>query len=207
MLHFIRALVDNPASNIKAGDVIVARRFKPMANAPDITIITTRHDVEVCLPSDQMEVFYRVFVYGTLMRGYGNHRLLERARFISPAMTRREFSLYSLGAFPAAVRLVEGDPDAISIRGEVYEVDAQTLVRLDQLEGVSHGFYNRTVHQLHSWTQRLPVFMYTMSEPRGQLLDRGDWRTARIAERWFATQVPADDENESAESAQKELRW
>ena len=79
----------------------------------------------------------RVFVYGSLMRGFYNHHLLDDRDFVREAQTEARFELYSLGAFPA---MVEGG--ATAIHGEVYEIDAATLGRLDRLEG-HPNFYER----------------------------------------------------------------
>jgi gamma-glutamylaminecyclotransferase len=81
----------------------------------------------------------RVFVYGTLLAGEGNHALLQTARFIGAARTPPGFGLYDLGAFPGLVR---GGQAAVV--GEVYEVDAPTLAALDDLED-HPTFYQRTI--------------------------------------------------------------
>ena len=48
----------------------------------------------------------KIFVYGTLMRGEGNHSLLssESTQFLGEAITQRGFTLYDLGAFPGMVK-------------------------------------------------------------------------------------------------------
>jgi gamma-glutamylcyclotransferase (GGCT)/AIG2-like uncharacterized protein YtfP len=71
----------------------------------------------------------RVLVYGSLLLGEPNHRILSRATLVGAARTKAGFTLYDLGAFPG---MVAGGDDAIL--GEVYEVDAATLARLDALE-------------------------------------------------------------------------
>ena len=76
-----------------------------------------------------------VFVYGTLKKGFGNHRLLTKAKFIANACIF-DGKMLDLGAFPA---LVEGDMD---IEGELYEVDKATFAALDRLEG-HPTFYKR----------------------------------------------------------------
>lgn len=80
-----------------------------------------------------------VFVYGTLKRGHGNHRLLEAggARLLGTDSIKG-WSMHDLGAFPA---VAEGWD---TVHGEVFEVDAETLARLDRLEGIP-SFYQRTV--------------------------------------------------------------
>lgn len=74
-----------------------------------------------------------VFVYGTLKKGYGNHRLLEQSKFIGTGNIKG-FEIYDLGSYPGIV------PGEISseVYGEVYDVDQETLTRLDRLE--SNGF-------------------------------------------------------------------
>lgn len=77
---------------------------------------------------------HRVFVYGSLMKGYHNHRFLRDARFLRrDRTTHYHFRMYSLGSFPAVV--AAGGPDAGPVEGELYEVDDQTLAALDRLEG------------------------------------------------------------------------
>ena len=79
----------------------------------------------------------RVFVYGTLKRGHGNHLLLCASRFLGECHTPPVYSLHDLGFFPG---LVSGGQT--SITGEVYEVNDDTLEALDVLEGYPR-FYDR----------------------------------------------------------------
>jgi gamma-glutamylcyclotransferase (GGCT)/AIG2-like uncharacterized protein YtfP len=78
-----------------------------------------------------------VFVYGTLLAGESNHRLLDRAEFVGEAETEVGFTMLDLGSFPGVVRAGEG-----RVVGEVYQVDERTLAKLDQLEGHPY-FYRR----------------------------------------------------------------
>tara|TARA_Y100001938_G_scaffold149099_1_gene234841 strand:+ start:38 stop:412 length:375 start_codon:yes stop_codon:yes gene_type:complete len=84
-------------------------------------------------------VMTKLFVYGTLKQGHGNHsRFLKDANFLGKAKTDREmWALVDLGAFPA---MTYGD---MQVQGEVYEVDAEQLKRIDYLEGVDSGLYDR----------------------------------------------------------------
>jgi gamma-glutamylaminecyclotransferase len=95
-----------------------------------------------------------IFVYGTLLRGESNHRLLRRATFIREATSQPSFDLVDLGAFPA---MIAGGQTAVC--GEIYEVDEATLTRLDHLEG-HPSFYVRTTimleHGLEAETYLLP---------------------------------------------------
>lgn len=75
----------------------------------------------------------RLFVYGTLMRGEGAHRLLERwkARFLGSPRTPPAYTLVEAagGAYPA---LVAGGTRAIE--GELFAIDAAALPALDAYE-------------------------------------------------------------------------
>ena len=71
----------------------------------------------------------KVFVYGTLMRGRSNHRLLRNMRFRGRAVVHG-LGLYAVTPhYPGAVR----EPGS-AVRGEIYEVDKPTLRALDRLE-------------------------------------------------------------------------
>ena len=77
---------------------------------------------------------HRVFVYGTLKRGYGNYRMFLRdAHFAGEAKTPPSYGMLSAGGFPV-VMPVSWDGKAVA--GELYHVDDRTLARLDGLEGV-----------------------------------------------------------------------
>ena len=69
-----------------------------------------------------------LFVYGTLKRGFSNHRLLEECKFVEEGCMSGV--MYSLGGFPG---MVVSDGLCDTVHGEVYEVTDFT--RLDQLEG------------------------------------------------------------------------
>ena len=71
-----------------------------------------------------------VFVYGTLMQGKSNHNTyLSRSQFIGSAVVEG-FELYDLGSYPGVVYSKAG-----RVKGELYKIDADTLRRVDALEG------------------------------------------------------------------------
>ncbi|MGC4000734.1 MAG: gamma-glutamylcyclotransferase family protein [Anaeromyxobacter sp.] len=103
-----------------------------------------RRGSELCgtAPRHSISTPHRIFVYGTLLRGGTNHRLLDGALFLHRAKTRPEFTLYDLGEYPA---MVTGGESAV--HGEVFEVGPDIRRRLDELE--EHpAYYRRTAIEL-----------------------------------------------------------
>jgi gamma-glutamylcyclotransferase (GGCT)/AIG2-like uncharacterized protein YtfP len=72
----------------------------------------------------------RLFVYGSLRRGERNHAFLQGARFAGRASTVARYTLRHAGMTPG---LAENGEQAVT--GEVYELDAAHLARLDRLGG------------------------------------------------------------------------
>ena len=81
----------------------------------------------------------KVFVYGTLKRGFGNNGFLINQKFIGVGCTRNKFALYK-DSLPYLV-----DKPETPIGGEVYEVDNETLERLDSLEGHPNWYRRKKI--------------------------------------------------------------
>jgi gamma-glutamylcyclotransferase (GGCT)/AIG2-like uncharacterized protein YtfP len=115
----------------------------------------------------------RVLVYGSLLSGEPNHRLLARATLVGAARTQAGFTLYDLGAFPGMVAGGDG-----AVLGEVYEVDAATLASLDRLE--SHpSWYCRTPITLADG-RAVETYLLTHRHVAGcPVVASGDWRAHR----------------------------
>jgi len=93
------------------------------------------------MSSNQDSTVREVFVYGTLMSGYGNHKyFLSDADVWGEAVTvEPKYDLVCLGGFPG---VLPGGECAID--GELYTVDDFTMKRLDRLE--SNGeMYQREI--------------------------------------------------------------
>lgn len=124
-------------------------------------------------PNRQRRAPTRVFVYGTLLAGEGNHRLLATATLVGEARTEPAFELRDLGYFPG---LVKGG--ACSVAGEVYEVDAPTLARLDALEGHPR-FYRRARIALEGGAL-VETYLLTPEQVEGRpVIASGNWRSRR----------------------------
>ncbi|HHV65924.1 MAG TPA: gamma-glutamylcyclotransferase [Peptococcaceae bacterium] len=81
-----------------------------------------------------------VFVYGTLMKGYENHRYyLAQAEYLGKGEIEG-YALYAVSSFPGIVP-EKGE----KVKGELYRVDSDTLVELDILEGEGSLYLRKMV--------------------------------------------------------------
>lgn len=115
----------------------------------------------------------KVFVYGSLKRGFGNHVVLGDSPMLGEAMTASpSWQMLDLGAFPA---VVQGQGH---IHGEVYEVNEDVFQSLDYLEGYP-SFYDR--HEVEVIVQGEPrpmrAWMYTLVDRHGYEvpMEEGVW--------------------------------
>ena len=113
-----------------------------------------------------------VFVYGTLRRG-GAGSMSNRfpdSKFIADA--KASGRLYDLGAYPGLLL----DESGSTVTGEVYEVDDETLSRLDDFEATSNYLRKQVdvslgEHRKACWTYEPDPEFYS---PR-TLITSGDW--------------------------------
>lgn len=105
----------------------------------------------------------KLFVYGTLKEGYGNHRLLQGCKKLGNyTLPVGEFCLVDLGWYPGVVhRHVLGLTTPVT--GEVYEVDDETARAVDGLEGYPSLYDREEVETPYgaAW-----VYTYNMSHGR-----------------------------------------
>lgn len=121
-----------------------------------------------------------LFVYGTLMSGGENHRLLaRRAELVGPGRMRGR--LFLVDYFPG---LVDSDDPAEIVVGEVWRLDAPDLLReLDEFEGCTEVpplfvRASRTVTVEGSGALSAWVYLYARSTAGLRLIPSGDWRAA-----------------------------
>lgn len=77
-----------------------------------------------------------VAVYGSLKSGESNNGLLINSELLGSGTTLPNYDLLDFKAYPGAI------PGTNSLRVEVWNVDSDTLLRLDRLESHPH-FYKR----------------------------------------------------------------
>ncbi len=97
----------------------------------------------------------RVFVYGTLKKGFRNAYHLEDGRFLGEFVTGPIYSMYDFGGYPAV-----SENGKTAIEGEVYDISEELLASIDLLE-VYPDFYQRVMIE----TSFGGAWMYVVSEP------------------------------------------
>jgi gamma-glutamylcyclotransferase (GGCT)/AIG2-like uncharacterized protein YtfP len=105
----------------------------------------------------------RVFVYGTLKRGYRQRGLdtADGSRFIGEAQTIKPYLMIDLVSFPGVI--LTGSKNATKISGEVFEISSSVLSQLDRIEGYP-DFYTRTMVKTtlgDAWMYSLPAKEYS----------------------------------------------
>ena len=99
----------------------------------------------------------KVFVYGTLKMGFGNHRLLENSELLGEETTDPRYTMVSLGGFPGVLK-----GGNTKIHGEVYAVNELTMKHLDRLEGYPNFYNRKTIETKYgdAWIYYLPRDQY-----------------------------------------------
>ena len=124
-------------------------------------------------PTGQRRARTRVFVYGTLLAGEANHRLLAGARLVGEGRTPPVYRLHDLGGFPGLVATGQH-----TVAGEVYEVDDATLAALDRLEGHPR-WYRRTPVTLEDGDV-VETYLLAPEQVVGRpVIPSGNWRARR----------------------------
>jgi gamma-glutamylcyclotransferase (GGCT)/AIG2-like uncharacterized protein YtfP len=124
---------------------------------------------------DKKKVLF--FVYGTLMSGYGNNVLLQKAELLGEHETDADFTMHSLGGFPCVT--LDGKT---SIKGEVYATTDENIIQnVYRLEG-----FSGTKNSRNNWYDMVDVEtpygtagMFVMLSPKykeAPIVPTGSWR-------------------------------
>lgn len=113
-------------------DLCIIRELLQCPINPELESASELSDGIISHSSTNFDAYPRkIFVYGTLMRGMGNHHLMEGSRFLSIARTKDRFAMFAAG-----VPFVNPDEALSTIFGELFEVPTvEILDKLDRLEG------------------------------------------------------------------------
>ena len=145
-------------------------------------------DRKDCTPTPTPSLF--IFTYGTLKRGFSNHKLMQDlmrtgdATFVATCRTAENYPLVC-GPYrvPFLLNMAgSGQP----VTGELYAVSVSGLARLDELEGISRGplreaVYNGGARQRwRGWW----IVRRRGGNVRGGLLCAQELRGGDVEEKW-----------------------
>jgi len=120
----------------------------------------------------------RIFVYGTLKRGGCRAHVLRGQRYLGDAATAPRYRLYDTGTFPALVE----DPQGVSVRGEMWEIDDECLRVLDAVEDVPSLYERREVEIAEPLAADVQTYVYRQDVTG--MADCGDcWQEKDAADR------------------------
>ena len=105
---------------------------------------------------------FRVFVYGTLKKGFENHRLLAKSKFISNAKTLHPYPM--ICKYPSFPYLIDAEGEGLCVHGEVYEATYRTMLRLDELEGYPDHYTRREIEVVLEDGSITKVISYFLAE-------------------------------------------
>ena len=71
----------------------------------------------------------RIFVYGTLMKGYRNHIVLLGSKCIEKEAVLEDYAMYDTGAYPAVI-----PQKGSKVKGEIYLVGEGKIKILNMIE-------------------------------------------------------------------------
>lgn len=116
----------------------------------------------------------KIFVYGTLRKGYGLHsQCLTNSKFLGDAETVEKYAMY-VNAIPYVIK----DDKVSTIKGEVYLVDPYTLEAIDRIEGHPNWYRREKIKVKYNTGKTDKAWLYFSRQRSGDLFEEGDynWR-------------------------------
>ena len=122
----------------------------------------------------------KIAVYGTLRRGYGNHRRVATSTLVGEGLTKEKYTMYASG-----IPFVDKKPTC-QIRVEIYEVTPEVLKSVDSLEGHPYAYKREPIPIEMDNGDKLDaeLYFYPVDPERSYLTevvsgDYNDYRNAR----------------------------
>ncbi len=141
------------------------------ANVPiDLLLITQGNPTIERLLKDSMILFlpsgkslkFNLFVYGTLKKGFGNHHYLKTATLLGAAKTALPYPMIlKHKAFPY---LINKPKKGLQVKGELYQIDYPTLLKIDELEGYPEHYTRCEIDVLKENDQKERALVYFLNE-------------------------------------------
>ena len=116
----------------------------------------------------------KLFVYGTLKKGFRAHSLLKNApsSLYGEIRTKPHYHLYDVGSFPG---LIFDESQEGSVVGELYEVPHSAFNSLDKYECVGTGLFRREVIELEDGTEAY-AYMFNSDLENAFKIEDGIWK-------------------------------
>lgn len=134
-----------------------------------LLIIHSNRTIERLL-KDSMVIFFpsgasltfNLFVYGTLKKGFSNHHYLKTATLLGIAKTALPYPMIlKHKAFPY---LINKPKKGLQVKGELYQIDYPTLLKIDELEGYPEHYTRCEIDVLKENDQKERALVYFLNE-------------------------------------------
>ena len=112
-----------------------------------------------------------LFVYGTLMKDFGNNSFLKECHFLGTATTKDNFCMY----FQSGIPFLNDKIELCNIHGELYLVDEKTLRKIDILED-NESWYTRKQKVVYNCGREKLAWIYICNTETGIIVEDGDFR-------------------------------
>lgn len=128
-----------------------------------------------------------IFVYGTLLEGFHNHKAFIEGKYIAKKKGYVNGLLYHLPqGYPA---LIEGNG---KVYGEIYLIEDENVIkRLDMLEGYKGqdnpcNLYDKIITKVYTQNEEFDCIAYIYSDKEyamtdGLLIKDGDWNSFMLS--------------------------
>ena len=118
----------------------------------------------------------KLFVYGTLKRGFRAHDMLQRwnAVFLGEAKTVPKYQLYKVGWFPG---MVCDEAQKGGVVGELFQITKETFAALDRYEGAPNLFKREQI--LLDTGEEVTAYLFNQEYEALERVESGEWLEGR----------------------------
>lgn len=117
-----------------------------------------------------------IFVYGTLRKGYWNHKFIENSTFLGKGYTVSDKFVMRAVSYPFVSDAVGNDiRNSTKIFGELYAVTDAVFKDLDRLEGYPRFYDRRQVEVEIRGNGTEVAWMYINNKPSGRIIASGNY--------------------------------
>ena len=112
---------------------------------------------------------YKLFVYGTLRKGCHNHYFMRDAKFISNGYTEERMCL--VAHIDYRVPLTWLDSHGTQLKGELYEIDEQSLAPIHGME-INSGYHAKKMVIVEETGKHTIALVYCHYSPEKQFSNK-----------------------------------